>query len=288
MQPLTLITGSSGFLGKNFLHKFKKGGNILLLRNRSETDITKQYKTVYGDLSSNDTLKMIGKIKFARLIHFSWSGIPVLDKSNNKLNLENTLKLIKTLLDKNPECELNLMGSCLEYGNVQGEVNETSQPISPSDFGETKLKILDFVKNSAKNYRWFRIFYAYGQGQHKSSIINYCYSNLELNKSLSLNEPNRAHDYIYVGDVASLISRCIPDYRVKGVINIGAGVLTSNSQILNEIKKQMGLETFENECKNYPGMYASTKRVLEFFPRFRFTAIEKGIEDTLLALKKQY
>jgi nucleoside-diphosphate-sugar epimerase len=286
MQPLTLITGSSGFLGKNFLHKFKGGENILLLRNESRTDITKQFKSMYGDISSNETLKMISKTKFAKLIHFSWSGIPVLDKSNNKLNLENTLKLIDTLLDKNPDCELNLMGSCLEYGNVQGEVNETSQPISPNDFGETKLKILDYVKHSTKNYRWFRIFYAYGQGQHRNSIINYCYSNLEVNKSLSLNEPNRAHDYIYVGDVASLISKCIPDYRVKGVINIGSGVLTSNFQILKEVKKQMGSGTFENECKNYTGMYASTKKVLEFYQRFRFTAIEKGIEDTLLELKK--
>ena len=64
-------------------------------------------------------------------------------------------------------------GSCWEYGYCKGEISEDYNPNQLSIFGLSKLTILSFIENLSHefkfNYKWARIFFAYGPYQKKKS-----------------------------------------------------------------------------------------------------------------------
>lgn len=284
MNSPTLITGSSGFLGSNFIKNSGITNYYLTFRNKKLLGLQNR-NYIFGDLYTKKNLEKIHTIKFDRLIHFAWEGLPNREKQYNERNYTNTKKLIDMILNKNPNCEINMMGSCLEYGDYIGEASENTKPRFLDDFAKSKLKILEFLDRSTLNYRWFRIFYPYGFGQHNNSILNYCFQEFKEKRVPLLKKPNERHDYIYVDDVTRLISRAITIKELKGVINIGSGKLTSNYEIMRELGKQMGYEINKKVNYNLGGLYANMSKVFEFVPKHKYTDLEVGIRKYLEAKK---
>ncbi len=282
MNPFTLITGASGFLGFNFIKNSGMTNYILTSRNNDnklQKLETKNY--IFGDLYTGQNLEKISTMKFDRLIHFAWEGLPIREKYYNNKNYANTTKLIDLMLTRNPNCEINMMGSCLEYGDYIGQASENTEGVSLDNFAETKLKVLEFLSKCTDNYRWFRIFYPYGYGQHKNSILNYCFQEYSKQRIPKLKNQNISHDYIYVDDVTSLISKAINIEELKGVINIGSGKLTSNYEIFCEISEQMGqsLESFKDF--NSRGLQADMSKVNKFVLEFNYTNLKEGVSKYL-------
>ena len=107
------MTGSTGFLGKYFTDLIKDSSEIIYLT-RDRTKFRSDKKIIEGDLSNEHTLLEIKEFGFERLIHFAWEGLPDKDKLKNIKNFDMTKNLVDNLLESNPLCELNFMGSCLE------------------------------------------------------------------------------------------------------------------------------------------------------------------------------
>lgn len=280
MSSLTLVTGSSGFIGKNFLSVHNSKDLTILARKKPRINVS--CNLFFADLFENETFNKIKKMKIEELVHFAWFGLPDTSKESNIKNQRITKRLIDSVLEGNPDCKLYLMGSCLEYGDLIGKVKETSQPLNLGHFGETKLNVLDYVQKATQNFVWFRIFYAYGPNQHKNALINYCYENLKKGQVPILLKPNDSHDFIYIKDVAKIISRSLIDKNVKGIINVGSGILTSNSEVLSSMAIRLGLDSKINKEMKYNGLVADNSRLKKYFQDFKFTSLTKGIDNFLL------
>ena len=281
---LTLITGSNGFLGKHFREIMENSNEVFFLT-RDRMKSPAHPNLIEGDLSNNQTIKELKKYGFDRLIHFAWEGLPAKDQEKNRLNYVMTKTLIDSLLDSNPLCELNLMGSCLE---INMDVKTTkAHHLNDNDlnFAKIKRELLDYVDLNSTNYRWFRIFYVFGVGQHENSLINVIYRDLKNGKIPILKNINSSHDYIFAEDAVNLIYKFITLSDCKKVIDIGTGLATGNFEILSTIATHFGIEMAAPAVSVSDTMCADLKLIKKYFPDYNFHSIDSSIDKILTEMQ---
>jgi len=233
----TLITGPSGFIGKSLLQQ-KFEGEIHTLSRKPFNSSRVGIRQHYGDLHDIDLIKKLASLKFERVVHLAWQGLPDLAPDNNRLNFNLSKNFLDSLIDSGVK-EINISGSCLEYGTLNELVNENTPGVNIGDFGQTKLELLDYVKSQLIPFRWFRIFYAYGPFQHKNSLLMQAYGNAKTGSSLIAREPTDSRDFIYVSDVARAISMLLQAKDAFGVFNIGSGKSVSSGTLINIVNQEM-------------------------------------------------
>lgn len=254
----TLITGATGFLGRNFIEQYGMNSQTYVLVRQ-----TQRYPngavTMVGDIHSEDSLKVIKKERFGQVINFAWEGLPALTPENNAKNLQSQLRFLGTLCET--DCRIINIGSCLEYGNQTGKLPESWNPTKVSEFGLTKSTIRAFLENRDANFAWIRVFYAFGPYQHSSSFLNYIYSGYKNGEKPEIKNPLLAHDFIPSGTVAKIILEICRNAELQGVFNAGSGRLTSLGQLANELARQMNVPFQYEETKNPLGMYADISKL---------------------------
>ena len=93
----TLITGPSGFIGKSLLNQ-KFDGEIHTLSREPFNSDRIDIHHHFGDLHDKDMLMKIAKLKFERVVHLAWQGLPVLTPDNNRLNFNLSKNFLECLI----------------------------------------------------------------------------------------------------------------------------------------------------------------------------------------------
>jgi nucleoside-diphosphate-sugar epimerase len=256
----TLITGSSGFIGKSLLQQ-KFEGEIHTLSRKPFKSSRVDIRQHYGDLHDLDLHKKMASLKFERVVHLAWQGLPVLAPDNNRLNFNLSKNFLDCLINSGVS-EVNISGSCLEYGTLKELVDENTLGVNIGDFGRTKLELLDYLEAQLIPFRWFRIFYAYGPFQHKNSLLMQAYSNAKTGNSFIAREPTDSRDFVYVGDVARAISMLLHTKNAFGVFNVGTAKSTSVGALINNLNQKMGVP-IQNFNSSPEGLKANCKKIEE-------------------------
>lgn len=241
------ITGGSGFIGKFVVEQLiRNKHSLLLLLPEKDTDwfrskYGKATRLVKGDLGNiKEWSSTVKKFKPDAAIHLAWEGIPDFSAGQSIKNLKYSLDLLTFLAEI--KCQTVLSpGSCWEYGDVRGKINENHPIFSDQPFMLAKNTIRIFgniiAQESGQHFIWTRLFYVYGPGQRKFSIIPYLLNCSKKGIDPEIKNLDARHDFIYVEDVARSIAGLIEKKYEAGssVFNIGSGKLTSLEQILNII-----------------------------------------------------
>jgi len=272
-----LVTGASGFIGKNFLESTQHKELFTL----STTNITSQkiYKHFIGDLSDLSFLKSVLDEKFDVIIHLAWIGLPQRTSSVNLQNVD-LYHSIMQLISGSRETKNVFIGSCLEYGKLVGKVSEISQGIEIDDFGRTKLELCKEAKQFELSYDWLRLFYTFGPYQHPNSLIHSIKRDLSQGNRISLNSPSLSHDFIYIKDVVELIDLLCASESSNSIYNVGTGVPTSTGQVANTISNLLGRKPIFEEEQQLALIANITKTVTDTGWHPKYT-IEQGIKATL-------
>jgi len=276
-----LLTGADGFIGKNFLDNTSFNSVFAVSRSSIESD--KIYQKYTGDLTDKNFIKEIALEKFDVIIHAAWSGLPNRTEDVNLFNF-NMYRNMIDILSKNPDTKHIFLGSCLEYGNNKRKVNEDTQGIKIDDFGQTKLKLLKYIESSRINYNWLRIFYVFGPYQHTNSLVRTMQRDINYGRKIVISNPNKAHDFIYIKDVISLIDKMLNTNLNKGLYNCGSGIPVSIGKIANTILTIM-LKNSKFEEEPDLALFADinkAKRDLNWSPNY---SLESGLIDTLKMIK---
>ena len=138
-----LVTGASGFIGKNFLESTQHK-NLFTL---STSTITSHniYKHFIGSLNDPSFFQSVLNEKFDVIVHLAWIGLPQRTSSINLQNV-NLYKSIIQQISESGTIKNIFIGSCLEYGKLMGEVSETFQGLEIDDFGKTKLELCEVAQ----------------------------------------------------------------------------------------------------------------------------------------------
>ena len=182
-----LITGLSGFIGKNLLKRFSQNDQILSLSRTNYTNINlPNFQYLIGDISKpNNWIDKVKSFKPDCCIHLAWDGIPDYSLSKCRENMNSNLIFFESLIKIGIQ-NFIVAGSCLEYGYCKGQIDEDYNPTKVSIFGLSKLTLLSFLENLSYefkfNYKWARIFFAYGPYQKKQSLINSIWRDIHKSK----------------------------------------------------------------------------------------------------------
>ena len=254
----TLFLGSTGFVGSALIENLKSDFDLTVL-SRNETEF-QEFKgsIIHGDLIDLGTLEVLSKSKFERVIDCSWTGLPDLSTDNN---LEN-YKLKKTFIETMIKADLREyvgIGSCLEYGDLQGIAHENNLGLNIDDFGRVKLEVLNLVVNSGMNFKWFRPFYLIGARQHKNSLLNTAIRTLEKGTDFIPRESSKSFDFIDINQAAAAMKVVIENQNCKGIYNIGSGETKSVNFIVNAVRRAFGFQ--EKEDHVFEGLSADISKL---------------------------
>lgn len=241
----TLITGASGFIGKSLIKQSLPGQIHIVSRKKSMNSSNGIFEH-HGDLQNESFLKYLANQKFERVIHLAWAGLPELTPKNNTFNLAVSKKFLKIMADSGVS-EINVSGSCLEYGDLDTSVSEDTTGTNISQFGECKLELLQSVQALGISYRWLRIFYAYGPNQHPNSLLSAAYDSAMKQMTFHPKDPIQARDFVFIDDVAAAFVQLLKQKNATGVFNVGSGKSTGVTDILSCLYSQLGMPQVETK-----------------------------------------
>ncbi len=241
-----LITGASGFIGKHILNLLSQEKYQLLLLAEDEKN-----RRLLGGYNAEIIISNLNNIQSCKeeirrfdpqvCIHLAWEAIPDYSFETSRRNLDNSLDLINLIVNETGCGKLIISGSCYEYGKTIGLCRESNKTGVNSFFSWAKCALYNYCqclcKKSNTDLVWFRIFYVYGPGQRKDSLIPTLVNSLKNGMLPQIKRPLDANDFIYVGDVARAFATAANKKIKPGIYNLGTGKATKVIDICRTAEK---------------------------------------------------
>ena len=234
-----LITGGSGFIGKHVIKcLLKKNYSLIVLaRKKNKYDFDKDVNVIYGDLTDFSLKDYINAGKPNRLLHLAWGR---LTDFNNPEHISKEypfhLDFIKKMIDYGVK-NITVTGTGLEYGLIEGPLEENFKCSPTTNYGKAKLKLLvdliDLQKSLKFKLNWLRLFYVYGDDQKGKSIFPSLKKAIENDDQyFKMSHGNQIRDYLSIEALSNLISIITIINKNYGVVNICSGKNISLNETL--------------------------------------------------------
>lgn len=288
------ITGASGFIGRRLLKQLdsKKAQFLLLAKDKEENAILKRFgfPVCAGNLNNLGLFKK-RVIDFAPqvCVHLAWEGIPDYSFLMSKRNLDNSISLINFLADETDCNKLIITGSCMEYGKTKGICKESDAFAINSFFSWAKCSLYTYADFVCKDFEidliWMRLFYVYGPGQRRGSLIPSIAHALKAGHMPAIKNPYNANDFIHVDDVVSGLRIAVTKKVKPGIYNLGSGISTKAAdvfkiaqEIMNYKEKIMLSRNRTSKPINFWADISRARKLLDWEPKI---SLREGITDYL-------
>ncbi len=253
-----LVTGGAGFIGSHLTEKLHQNNiEVLvvdnLLTGKKENLLSLDLEnSIYGDVGSEETLKIIKNFNPDVCFHLAAQSSVVISVEDPLLDFEHNLlqpvQLIKTLLET--DCKQFIFTS--SGGTIFGEpeVIPTSEddyagePVSPYGLAKKKLNELIEVmlQNETMSYSILNLSNVYGPRQDphgEAGVMSIFTGKLMNNETPTIyGDGKQTRDYVYVLDVVdALIKSAETDDNL--FLNIGTGVETSVNELVSILSQKI-------------------------------------------------
>ena len=253
-----LVTGGAGFIGSHLTEKLHQNNiEVLvvdnLLTGKKENLLSLDLEnTIYGDVGSEETLKIIKNFNPDVCFHLAAQSSVVISVEDPLLDFEHNLlqpvQLIKTLLET--DCKQFIFTS--SGGTIFGEpeVIPTSEddyagePASPYGLAKKKLNELIEVmlQNETMSYSILNLSNVYGPRQDphgEAGVMSIFTGKLMNNETPTIyGDGKQTRDYVYVLDVVdALLKSSQTDDNL--FLNIGTGVETSVNELVSILSQKI-------------------------------------------------
>jgi nucleoside-diphosphate-sugar epimerase len=219
--------------------------------------------------------------------HLAWDGLPDYSLERCRINLDANVALFSTLAEAGVE-RVVVTGTCWEYGQVSGARSEGMAPHAVNLFAATKLAVhamLDGIARQAGfEYRWARVFFAYGPGQRDTSLIPHLRSSLRTGTPLALRQPGAVQDFIHARDVARGLVALANADGPSGAFNLGSGTPASVAEIANRVASYYGQPNVFDTVVHGDGFWADMSQTRERTGWRPEIALDDGIAETLRSM----
>ncbi len=296
-----LVTGASGFIGKEVVKLIKQNGFEVFTTSRYKSkkknqfqipkkNVKEFFKKIFISVKPQYIIHLAGSIKDESLVKSI--------KSNCIITYEILSAIEESKLEKTIKCLF--VGSAAEYGFVSRQelpVTEKSLIKPNSVYGLSKSIqshiVSTFLKRN-KNIIYVRPFNVIGKGMSKDLSLGNFNRKIELikkkkiKKKIEIRNPYAARDFIDVADTAIIILKLIKNNKSYGkYINICSGksvkikkileymILLSNQDI--EIKSENA--TQKNQDMNI--YYGDNKKLIQLIGDFKFISWKKTVRKMM-------
>lgn len=209
-----LITGATGFIGRNLVEVIKEHGGYSILALVDINDIN-GIKFLKENSVSFITIEELEKFQdeISFCVHLASYGVAYNARNVETMldvNIKLSAKLIKICADHNCELFINT-GSCFEYGTSKTNcaLNE-STPLNPEDiYAASKVACEDFLNVYAKLLKQkiitIRPFSVFGKYENDSRLLPLLFKTGTNSETLELTGGEQIRDYMNVRDVVESI-----------------------------------------------------------------------------------
>lgn len=284
-----LITGPSGFIGKNLIpYLLKKNFHILTISRKN--NYIKGVQNIKCDIS--EIIKYSAQISNFNpdtVIHLAWQGIPKLNKYNSQKSYEDSKIFFKDILKLKSIKKIISIGSCLEYKIKKGTKVEYEIIDKITPFSKYKNNLRVYLERISKikkiDFAWLRLFYVYGKNQRKGTLINHILNSIKNKKKIQLSNFLKSNDYIFIEDFNSLINQILKKNKFKtDAYNVGTSKTYHQLEILHSINKILGTAIkgenkayFKDKIDTFRANILKTKKTFNWKPRYNLNQGLKSI-----------
>lgn len=241
------LTGVTGGIGSAVVEKLlEQKFTVACLVRDENIGLDERVTKIKGDLLDIPGIaKSLAEFQPETLIHLAWIGVDQKEKSNP--NQIHNLQAASELLTLGKQCGVKNfigMGSESEYGIHGRKIDESAKTLPISKYGVTKLATGLLCKKLCHDldikYVWLRLFSSYGPNDRAGSLMSLLIRNLLADKPMDLSACEQIWDYVYVEDIAVLISQIAKDIKVQGVFNLGGGQARPLKEVVLKIYDLIG------------------------------------------------
>ncbi len=278
MEKTILITGSTGFIGRNLIKKIPKY-NVPIEKNGRRIDLRNREKVL--KLKRADTvIHLAGKTPYSK---------GLLKNEFFEHNFLGTLNILEYCVLK--KVEKLIFVSSYVYGNPKYNPIDEKHIIQPHNpYAKSKSLAEELCKVYAQEFGIkiiiLRPFNLFGNLQKKGFLISNIMESIKNNKSILITNKKNKRDYLLIDDFIDVILNMI-DFDCKfEIFNIGSGKCFSFEKIIQlfeeksgkKLKKKIKTSNKNNISKIQADISKISKKT-GWHPKYN---LEEGVKKTLM------
>ena len=251
MTGIVLLTGSTGFVGRQVLREFsEKGVRVRTLVRDGKQDQLLNLNGVESivtspDLFSEDSNWWANVCQgIDTVVHTAWYAEPTkyLQSSKNIDCLIGTLQLAKGCAQAGVKRFIGI-GTCFEYELTAGYLS-IQTPLKPlTVYAGTKAAayttLSQFLPLHSVEFAWCRLFYLYGEGEDSRRLVPYLRSKLKAGEYAQLTSGKQIRDFLEVREAGKIIAELALSNQ-QGPINVCSGEPITVRQLAEKIAEEYG------------------------------------------------
>jgi len=304
-----LVLGGDGFLGSHFVDQAVRLGHEVTVFDRFPYRTSKnlehqsrKIRFVSGEFANRDELSKA--LENQEIVyHFicttnpaeSWND-PFIEIDQN---LRPSMQFFELAVNAGVKKIVFPSSGGTVYGPQEKPVDERAVPTPLSPYGISKLAIEHFLhyfhERSGIEVDLYRIGNAYGPRQpieRPQGVIAVWMRDILNGSEIQVyGDRNTLRDYIYIEDIAFLMTHSLNNLAASGVYNLGSGMGTSILRLLKifqtVINDPIQYRIHPRRPLDNASIVLDSSKLIGCFPGFKFQKLEDKIAETWSYFKKQ-
>jgi nucleoside-diphosphate-sugar epimerase len=248
--PLILMTGATGFVGRQVLRELAERNCKVRLVVRAGTqdriaNVDAIEAVASADIWSEDAAWWADVCRGVdTVIHVAWYAEPgrYLQSPTNFDCLSGTLRLAQGASRAKVRRFVGI-GTCFEYDLGAGmlSVETPLRPTTPYAAAKAAafLALSQYLPQQGIEFAWCRLFYLYGEGEDERRLVPYLRARLSAGEPAELSSGTQIRDYLDVRDAARMIAESALGAG-QGPINICSGEPVMIRALVERIADEYG------------------------------------------------